>query len=532
VFAALARNPSLLKIQLAFLGFNAVEYGTWIAILLYAYQATGPTSVGVVALVQLIPSAIVAPVAASLGDRIRRDRFLLVGYLVQTLAMGLVGVAMLRELDPVVVYALACVEAATLTMTRPAQGALLPSLARTPEELTAANGFSSVAEGAGVLLGPLGAAVILASSTPAAVFVAGTIVLAVAALLAVTVHEGGVEAPAEEEPAGSALEGFRLLARQRGPRLLVGLLSSRMILIGALDVLFVLMALELFDTGESGAGILNAALGAGGMLGGAVTLGLVGRRRLGPALVLGAVSFGACLAAIGIIPSPVAAPAVIAVSAVGLSLMDATGRTLLQRVVADETLARVFGVLEGLAMAALGVGSIVVPALVAWLGLEGAIVALGAFLPMLALLAIPGLHRIDASVGVPERELALLGRVAMFAPLRPQVLESVARRVSWLTAPAGAVLMAEGEPGDRYHVLASGRLEVTQEGRHLRMLREPGEGVGEIALLFDVPRTATVTAVEDSELLVLERADFLTAVTGHPEVASAAHRIADERLRG
>jgi CRP-like cAMP-binding protein len=151
---------------------------------------------------------------------------------------------------------------------------------------------------------------------------------------------------------------------------------------------------------------------------------------------------------------------------------------------------------------------------------------------MLALLAIPGLHRIDASVGVPERELALLGRVAMFAPLRPQVLESVARRVSWLTAPAGAVLMAEGEPGDRYHVLASGRLEVTQEGRHLRMLREPGEGVGEIALLFDVPRTATVTAVEDSELLVLERADFLTAVTGHPEVASAAHRIADERLRG
>jgi MFS family permease len=542
IFGALTRNRNLLRVQLAFLGFNAVEYGTWIAILLYAYEATGPTSVGVVALAQLVPAAVFAPIAASLGDRMRRDRFLLVGYVVQTLTMGMVTVAMALELEPLLVYGLACVEAATLTMTRPAQGALLPSLAETPEELTAANGFSAVAEGAGVLLGPLGAAVILAVSAPSTVFIAGTVVLAVAALLAATVRLGAVEiataaeveiaTAAEEEPTVSAMEGFRLLARQRDARLLVGLLSSRMILIGALDVLFVLMALELFDTGESGAGILNAALGAGGMIGGVITLGLVGRRQLGPALVLGSLSFGACVVAIGLVPSQAAAPMLIVVSAVGLSLMDATGRTLLQRVVSDESLARVFGVLEGLAMAALGLGSIVVPALVAWLGLEGTIVALGALLPALALLAIPGLRRIDASVVVPERELALLGTVAMFAPLRPQVLESVARRASWVTAPAGTVLIAEGEPGDRYYVLASGRLEATQDGQHLRTMREPGDGVGEIALLFDVPRTATVTVAEDAELLALERVDFLTALTGHPEVARAAHRVADERLSG
>ena len=222
----------------------------------------------------------------------------------------------------------------------------------------------------------------------------------------------------------------------------------------------------------------------------------------------------------------------VAISAVGLSLLDATGRTLLQRVVSDEMLARVFGVLEGLAIAALGFGSILVPALVAWLGLEGAIVALGAVLPVLGLLAIPVLRRIDASVVVPERELALLGTVAMFAPLRPQVLESVARRASWVTLPAGTVLMAEGEPGDRYYVLASGRLEATQAGRHLRTMRDPGDGVGEIALMFDVPRTATVTAAEDAELLVLERAEFLTAVTGHPEVARAAERVATDRMSG
>ena len=534
VFGALVRNRNLLRVELAFLAFNAVEYGTWIAILLFAYEATGPTSVGVVALAQLIPAAVFAPVAAALGDRMRRDRFLLLGYAVQTFTMGLVALAMTLELEPLVVYGFACVEAATLTMTRPAQGALLPELAETPEELTAANGFSAVAEGAGVLLGPLAAAAILAVSTPAAVFVASTGVLALAALLAATVRVGALEVVTSRdvEASGSAMEGFRLLARQRDPRLLVGLLSSRMILIGALDVLFVLMALELFETGESGAGLLNAALGAGGMIGGAVTLGLVGRRRLGLALVLGSLSFGACLAAIGLAPSRLVAPVLIAVSAVGLSLLDATGRTLLQRVVSDEALARVFGVLEGLAMAALGLGSIVVPALVAWLGLEAAIVALGAVLPVLGLLAIPGLRRIDASVVVPERELALLGTVAMFAPLRPQVLESVARRSSWVTVPAGTVLMTEGEPGDRYYVLASGRLEVMRGGRHVSTLRDAGDGVGEIALLFDVPRTATVTVAEDAELLVLARAEFLTAVTGHPEVARAAKRVATDRMSG
>jgi len=294
-------------------------------------------------------------------------------------------------------------------------------------------------------------------------------------------------------------------------------------------VLFVLMALELFHVGESGASLLNAALGAGGMIGGAVTLGLVGRRRLGPAMVLGSLALGASLLVIGLLPSRVSAPVLIAAGALGMSLMDATGRTLLQRVVSDEILARVFGVLEGLTMAALGLGSILVPALVAWFGLEGAILVFATLLPTLALLSVPGLRRIDASAVIPERELALLTKVAMFVPLRPQMLESVARRSTWMSAPAGTVLMAEGDPGDRYYVLASGRLEVTRAREYLATLSEPGDGVGEIALLFDVPRTAIVTVLEDAELLVLERADFLTAVTGHPAVARAAEQVAADR---
>jgi MFS family permease len=292
------------------------------------------------------------------------------------------------------------------------------------------------------------------------------------------------------------------------------------------------LALELFETGESGAGVLNAALGAGGVVGGAVTLGVASRRRLGPALVLGAIVAGSCVLVIAFVPSPLAAPLLIATSGLGLSLLDATGRTMLQRSVREQTLAGAFGVLEGLSMAGLGLGSILVPILVAVLGLQQTVFVVGAILPVLGVLAIPGLHRLDATSVVPERELALLGRVEMFAPLRPQVLESLAHRSSWLSLPAGTELIREGDVGDRYYVLGSGSLAAERAGEHLRTLTEPGEGVGEIALLFDVPRTATVRTIDDAELLILERADFLTAVTGHPEVHRAAARVADERMAG
>lgn len=551
LFRGLARNSAIRNALIAFLLFTAVEYGTWVAFLLYAYEATGPTSVGVVALVLLIPATVFAPIAASLGDRIRRDRFLVIGYACQLIALGLVAVAMASDLDPLLVYALACLSSSAMTMTRPAQGALLPSLAETPEELTAANGLTAVFEGAGVLVGPLAAAVILTVARPTAVVVAGTVALGLATILATRVHLSSADVPASSEadreatttdieaqpevvddvdPTRSLLAGFRLTVQHRDLRLLIGLLCGRMLLIGAFDVLFVLMALELFHTGEAGAGVLSAAIGAGGMIGGAATLGVAGRRRLGPALVLGAIVAGVSVIAIGMAPSTVSAPLLIATSAVGLAVLDATGRTMLQRSISDDTLARAFGVLEGLTMAALGLGSILVPILVAAFGLQGAILFVGAILPTLAFLGAPGLRRVDASIVVPERELALLATVPMFAPLRPEVLEALARRASWALLPAGATLIAEGDPGDRYYVLSSGVLDVSHGGSSLATLSEPGLGVGEIALLFDIPRTATVTIVDDAELLVVERPDFLTAVTGHPEVHRAVRRVADDRL--
>jgi hypothetical protein len=327
------------------------------------------------------------------------------------------------------------------------------------------------------------------------------------------------------------LAGFRALAHHGDARLLVGVLSARSLMIGIVDVLFVLVAIELFETGESGAALLSACMGAGGVIGGAAAFMLVGRPRIAPVLVACALTWGVMFAVMGIAASGTLAPVLLVVGGTGLAVMDVAGRTILQRAVSDSVLTRVFGILEGLIMAALAVGSILVPVIVGAVGLQAAILVFAAFLPVTIGLAIPGLRRIDRRAVVPARALALLRRLQLFEALDPPVIETLARVATWQTVPAGTVVIREGDQGDRYYVLESGAMRVTVDGRHLRDFDTVGEGFGEIALLRNVPRTATVTALRDSSMLVLDRASFLGAVAWHPSVAAEAHRIADSHLR-
>jgi MFS family permease len=530
-------NPALRRVELAFFSFNAVESGAWIAILLYAYQATGAESVGLVALAQLVPAGLCAPLAATLADRYPRERVLLGGYTLLTVALGLTATAMLRGFSPMVTYVAAIGAATSLTLVRPAQGALLPSLARTPGELTAANAVSSIAEAGGLLLGPLVAAGILAFSSPGAVLVVLTAVTAGATLSVLRVRPVNQPAMRQAEAAAPLLrsrrevvmEGFRALEQDRDARLLVAVLSSRMLMIGITDVLFVLLAFDLFMTGESGAAILAAALGAGGLLGGATAFLLVGHERIAPVLASCAAACGAAFAIIGAPVSALAAPALVVVAGTGLTVMDVAGRTILQRTIDDKVLARVFGILEGLAMWALALGSVLVTAVVAFTGLQGSLLVFAAVLPALIALAWPALKELDQRAVVPTRALALLGRLRMFEALHPPVMEALARHASWVTVPAMTPIIREGEHGDRFYVLDSGAVTVSKDGRFLRRLAAPGDSFGEIALLRDIPRTATVVADEPTVLLVLDRPSFLSAVTGNPAAAVALSRVADAR---
>jgi Cyclic nucleotide-binding domain len=210
------------------------------------------------------------------------------------------------------------------------------------------------------------------------------------------------------------------------------------------------------------------------------------------------------------------------------SVEDVAAFTLLQRIVPDAVLTRVLGVLWGLAMGAVALGSIAAPVVVGLVGPRAALVATGLILPTLALFAWRFLAAIDRSTPGPAAELALIDSVPMLAPLSLAAKECLATSLVPVSVAAGEVVIREGDVGDRFYIVAAGELEVV--GERLRVTARTGDHFGEIALLRDVPRTATVRAIVDSRLCALERGDFITAVSGHSDVRAAGDAITDERL--
>jgi hypothetical protein len=335
--------------------------------------------------------------------------------------------------------------------------------------------------------------------------------------------------PEPVETAGNPLDGVRFLSRARGPRLVVALIGAAAIIEGALDVLMIVVAIDLVGGGPTEAGALSSAAGVGGILGAAVAVTLVGRLRLAGPLALGLLVWGAPVAVLGVAPGLAIGLAVFLVAGIGRGELDVAGRTLLQRVTPDPALPGVFGMLEGTYMGMIAIGSIAVPLIIVFVGAHAALVVVGLWLPLVVALSWRSLRDVDAAAVVHVRELGLLRAIPMFAPLAPPTIERLAANLVPVDAPAGAWLIREGERGDRFYVVDEGEVEIEIGGRTVR--REgPGSSFGEIALLRDVPRTASVRAVGDVQLLALEREVFLSAVTGHVRSRSVADAVVAERL--
>jgi hypothetical protein len=534
--AAVVRNASLRRVLLAFLGFSLAEWSTWIAILVYAYGRGGATETGIVALVQLAPSTVIAPLAASIGDHVRRERALLFAYVAQFVAMALAATALLLGAAALVVYVAAVLTATSITLTRPVQAAILPALSRTPAELTAANVVAGTVETASILAGPIVAGLALALAGPGVVFVASALLALSGAIAVSRVQRVEAEAPVAAQRSGGlagllgeSMAGFVMLMRERRSRVLVLLLGAAAVLWGAIDVLLVVLSFDVLELGEAGVGYLNAAIGAGGLLGAAASVALIGRARLAVPLVVGVLLWAAPVAVIGLLSGAAAALVLLAVAGLGRVLLDVAGRTLLQRVAPDRMLSRVFGVLEGLSMGSLAIGSGLAATLVGLAGPTGAFIVAGAALVGVAVACWPALRRLD-DVGVARpHELELLRGIPIFAPLSGPVLERLAANLVPVHAHAGSLVIRQGEPGGHFYIVVSGRVAVEVDGRRVRE-EGPGESFGEIALLRKVPRTATVEALESSQLLTLERRIFLEAVTGQPASADAADRLVSDRL--
>lgn len=525
-FAAVFANEDLRRLELAWSGSVLGQWGYEVALAVFAYRAGGAAAVGVVALIRLLPAAIVAPFAALLGDRFRRRRIMVAADLVRVCAMGGAAAAFFAGAPAEVVYAFAVVTALAGTAFPPAQAALLPSLARSPEELTAANATTTSIESVAFFAGPALGGLVLAFASVGWVFASTAALFLLSALVLSRIRtdsRGEARIDLKSIPR-EAFAGFRAILRESRLRIVVGLYGAQTLVAGILRVLLVVTALRILGLGASAVGFLSSATGVGALLGVLALLGVISSGPLAGAFAIGILLWGIPLVVLGAAPSVVAAVICFGIIGVGNTLVDVAGLTLLQRTAPDEVRARVFGVLESVFLGTIGIGAILAPALTSAFGPRGALIAAGAALTAIVLIFWSRLRTVDAPAPVPESELELLGGLPIFAPLPPVVLEQVAIHLSRVRFNAGDAVFRQGDHGDSFYVVADGEVMVAPAGRPAVTLR-PGDSFGEIALLRDVSRTATVIARTDAELLALERDVFIAAVTGHAPSTAAADAV-------
>ncbi|MBA2569911.1 MAG: MFS transporter, partial [Chloroflexi bacterium] len=474
--------------------------GDWlylVALLIVIYErADDPVVLGIVGAARVLPYVVLSVPAGIAADRFDRRMILLVTDLARGAVM-LVMAAVVVVGGPVeAIVALAIVATCFSAFFSPAIGAYIPSLVRDESELAPANSVWSTLDNLAFVVGPAVAGLLIGVGGLAVAFVLNAISFAVVAAvlwrLPPSRAGAGIPAADREAPSGESGDNRPAGLRQRlrpvaAPLVGLGIMAVAGSFVGGgLGVLTVVIAVDVLAAGETGTGLLNAAFGAGGLVGAIVSGVLVLRRRLGPPLILGGVVTGVSVAFLGQTELLVAALIAMAVAAAGGLLVDIVSTTLFQRVVPDEMRGRVIGGMETLAVAAYAAGSFVLPVAAAWLGIGPVLVGAGIAVAASVFVAIPllGPHAVQLPPADDIREHIL--RVPVFAGLPPARLEAAMARAHVVRVEAGETIIGEGDPPDRFYVIADGTVRVTQraDGEE-SFLRRMGvdEVFGEIGLL-------------------------------------------------
>ena len=542
--AEVFRNPGLRRVNVALVGSVIGDWAYAVAVSVYAYTEGGATAVGVLGTVRYLMIALFLPFTSILADKFDR-KLVMIGADVSRFVL-VVAAALVIEFEgsPWIVYTLAIVTSIASTPFRPAQQALLPKLATHPGELTAANVASSTIESAGFFVGPAVGAFLLVAFDVAAVYMFNAVTFLWSAFVVLGLHvpkaevedvteladeaaeesgEASSEAPRRGRPFSGVGAGYSAIFKDRDIRLLVLLYCAQTIVAGASLVFTVAVALDLLDLEEAGVGMLDSALGVGGLMGGFVALLLSRRGKLARDFGIGVIMWAAPLLLIAAVPE--LASALIAMWIIGIanSVVDVNADTIMQRLIPDEVMGRVFGAVNSAIIGAMAIGSLLMPILIETVGLRTGLVVIGCGVIGVVFLGAPGLQRIDRVTLAPEG-LDLLRGVPMIGRLPESLIERLARSTSVVTTPAGQAVFREGDEGDRFHVIESGTVEVTIRGEHIRDLG-PGDSFGEIALVRDIPRTATVIATSDLVTRAIERQHFLPAVTKHGAARDEAETV-------
>jgi MFS family permease len=531
----LVRSRPIRRLLLAWFLSYAGDLAAFTAASVYVYDAGGAAYVGLLGLLKALPGALLVPLVGSWSDRVRRERLLMGSVALRALLLGAAAAVMTGGAQAILVLVLVGVEAGLASVFRQVQAALLPWLARTPDELTHANTAVSVMQSAAMLAGPAVAAGLLVVSTPQAAMLAACGFSAIAAVVLV-----GVRPLSSNEPTRGArllkqlrldvAAGFEAGVRRRGVLPLVIPAAAQTFARGVLSVLTVTIALNLFDLGSAGVGWLTAALGVGGVLAGPIAAVLVRGQRVARCFAAGVAGWGAPMILLAFTHARYWPYLMFGLIGVANVFDDAGVYSALQQVIPSRLIGRALGMRRAVLLLSMGLGSIVAPLLINAWGARGALITTGVLLVAIVALSVPSLTTIDHRISKPGPDLALLRQVSFFGPLPFAIVEHLASELQSATYEPGDVIIQDGQPGERFYMIADGRARVCKDGKELRQM-ETGESFGEIALLRQVPRTATVLAMSRLQARTLTRAEFLAAVTGNAASAEGADEVVSARLQ-
>jgi MFS family permease len=541
-------NRNLRRMQLAYTGSLIGNWAYATAVSVWAYGVGGAKAVGIFVAVRLAIMAFATPFVSTLADRFPRKRVMMGSDLYCAVLVIGATLCLYAGTPPWPIFVLAVLTSFGGSAFRAAQGAITPQLANTPEELTASNGTASTLESLAIFVGPAIGTGLLAIADVEIVFLLNVVSFGWSMFMVSGIRP--VEEPAQEEaedkdaPDAVVAEaeqkaesffaqtsaGFRTIWHDKDMLLTVVEGSAQTVVAGATAVFPLVMAVEILHTGAKGVGLLDASMGLAAILGGVFAISRASKHKLGQDLIVGVFLWSFPLILVTIWPSPVTAFAVMMFLGFANPLVDVNVFTVLQRLTPDAVLGRVFGAFETCLIGTMALGSAITPLMLHAWGLRTTLGVLGVGIGVVAAAGYPRMRSMDRRLEAPAG-LPLLQAIPMFGPLGPVTLDALARALDTVRFAAGDVVVREGDESDRFYIIESGTVRVTAGDGHLLRVEGPGEYFGEIGLLRDVPRTATITAADDLVLLALDRDEFLGAVTGQGEARRLAEEVVTRRLR-
>jgi MFS family permease len=532
-------NDGIRRLGLAWMLGIAADGALTVVTLVTVYNRGGIIAAGLLGAIRMIPAVVAGMLSGSLLARFRGERLLVALGIIRAVAAGAIAWTILtagtslddRQLTMILLFLFSSVAAAAGAPVRPTQTTLMPAIARSPDELVAANTVWSTGEGVGAFVGPFVAGLLMASHAHA-----GVAALSAIAFLATSFFAAGIrfeqagDARAAPKVAGR-LHLFDGLRAVRAKKLLAWTMFGtygQVLTRGLMNAMVVVAAIELLNMGQSGTGLLTAAFGIGGLLGVFFAMSTSRPERLIRTEIVALVFWGAPLAVIGITSLAEVAIAAMLVIGVANATYDVALFTIVQRATPNADRAPVLSLLEAVIGLGAITGSLLAPVLMGVFGTRGGMIVGGLILPVIAVAMELRIGHLKHVGVVNEETVRLLREVPAFAELPLTAVERIADGLVPFSAPPGTALMTQGEPGDRFVIVDRGEIDVLVDGAMIHRLGH-GAGVGEIALLRRSARTATVIAVTSVEGYSVDGPTFLAAVAG-PAAAAVAERMVRAHL--